>query len=531
MNLRPYQIASVLAVRREWIEEKRKRTLLCLPTGTGKTIVFSEVAREQVLSGDKVLILAHRDELLQQAADKLEKSTGLLSALEKAQNSALGSNLPVTIGSVQSLCNPMRLGRFPVDYYQTIIVDEAHHALSDSYQTVLSHFPNANVLGVTATPDRGDKRGLCEYFDSIAYEYKMRDAVKDGYLVPIKAKLIGGKINNGKGIDLTNVKSQNGDLQAGGLGSAIDPFLEQIADELLEHIGSRKTVIFLPLISTAKKMCSFLQWKGIRAAEVNGQSADRKQILDDFDAGKYDVLCNAMLLTEGWDCPSVDCIVILRPTKIRSLYQQMVGRGTRLYPGKKDLLLLDFLWLSRKHDLCKSASLLAPDDEVAERIQQMIDDGDEVDLVDAELTAQKNIQEERENKITEEWSKRLGSDTYMFDPLGIVYYEPIAKWESEPLSEAQISMLEKYGVDISAVSCRGAAHQLISNLKGKPTIKMVKKLEGFGCVNVGKWTFQEASMLIEDIKKRGWKWTYRTPARAVVPPSLKKRQGRQAKCR
>lgn len=171
MELRPYQIEAKDAVLGEWNQGHRK-TLLVLPTGTGKTVVFSVVVDERIKDGGRALILAHRGELLDQAADKLMQTCGLHSALEKAECSSLGSSVPVTVGSVQSLCQDKRLDAFPADYFTDIIVDEAHHCLSDSYQKVLNHFPSANILGVTATPDRGDQRNLGSFFDSKAYELR-----------------------------------------------------------------------------------------------------------------------------------------------------------------------------------------------------------------------------------------------------------------------------------------------------------------------------------------------------------------------
>ena len=158
-QLRPYQAEAKQAILAAWDEGYRK-TLLVLPTGCGKTVVFSSVTEDQVKKGHRVLIMAHRGELLDQAADKLREASGLDSVLEKAESSSLGSFLPVTVGSVQSLAQEKRLARFPNDYFQDIIVDEAHHCLSDSYRRVLDHFPAANILGVTATPDRGDMKNL-----------------------------------------------------------------------------------------------------------------------------------------------------------------------------------------------------------------------------------------------------------------------------------------------------------------------------------------------------------------------------------
>ena len=168
------------------------------------------------------------------------------------------------------------------------------------------------------------------------------------------------------------MSQQNGDFKASEIGTALDPYLEQIAEQMLVHCKNRKTVVFLPLVKTSQKFRDILNKKGFSAGEVNGNSADRAQVLQDFNDGKYNVLCNSMLLTEGWDCPSVDCIVVLRPTKIRSLYCQMVGRGTRLSPetGKDHLLLLDFLWMTERHELCHPANLICESPEVAKKMTE-----------------------------------------------------------------------------------------------------------------------------------------------------------------
>lgn len=325
MELRPYQQQAKDAIFSEW-ENGIKKTLLVLPTGCGKTIVFAKVAEECVKGGSRVLILAHRGELLDQAADKIGKSTGLGCATEKAEQTCLGSWFRIVVGSVQSMMREKRLNQFPNDYFNTIIIDEAHHCISDSYQKVLRHFPDAEVLGVTATPDRGDMQNLGTVFESLAYEYTLPKAIKEGYLSPIKAVTIPLKI------DMSAVGVQAGDFKSGDIATALDPYLESIAEEMEKYCSNKKTVVFLPLVKTSQKFRDILNNHGFKAAEVNGDSKDRAEILEAFDKDQYNVLCNSMLLTEGWDCPSVDCIVVLRPTKVRSLYCQMVGRGTRLSP-------------------------------------------------------------------------------------------------------------------------------------------------------------------------------------------------------
>lgn len=513
ITLRPYQTEAKDAILHEW-EQGHQRTLLVLPTGCGKTVVFAKVTEEQVSKGRRVLIMAHRGELLTQAADKLKAVTGLESVLEKAESTSLGSDAPVTIGSVQSLAQEKRLFKFPADYFSDIIVDEAHHCLSDSYRKVLDYFSKANVLGVTATPDRGDMRNLGEYFDSRAYEYTMTRAIREKYLCPIKAQMIPLEL------DINDVSVSGGDFSVGDIGNALDPYLEQIAKEMKSFCADRKTVVFLPLISTAQKFCAILKSYGMNAVEINGDSENRGGILQDFEDGKYDVLCNSMLLTEGWDCPSVDCVVILRPTKMRGLYQQMVGRGMRLSPGKEDLLLLDFLWLSKRHDLCRPSALVSKDEEIAKLIDEKIKDcEDEVDLIGAEEQAQRDILAEREAKLAARLTQMRKRKRELVDPLqyalsiaaeDLIDYVPSFAWEMAPPSEAQLAFLEKRGIFSESIENMGKASLLIDRLKrrqeeGLSTPKQIRCLERYGFRQVGTWLFEDAGKMISRLAINGWR--------------------------
>ena len=520
-ELRPYQAEAKQAILAAWDEGYRK-TLLVLPTGCGKTVVFSSVTENQVNKGHRVLIMAHRRELLDQAADKLKEASGLDSVLEKAESTSLGSFLPVTVGSVQSLAQEKRLARFPNDYFQDIIVDEAHHCLSDSYKRVLDHFPDANILGVTATPDRGDMKNLGEFFDSKAYEYSMTEAIREGYLCPIKAQMIPLEL------DIADVGISSGDFSAGEIGHALEPYLHQIAAEMATYCQGRKTVVFLPLIATSQKFCAMLNDAGLRAAEVNGNSDDRSEVLADFEAGKYDVLCNSMLLTEGWDCPSVDCIVVLRPTKIRSLYQQMVGRGMRLSPGKTELLLLDFLWMTERHDLCRPSALISKDEAIAKKIdERMVEDADGFDLIEAEEQAERDILAERESALAKQLAEMRGKKRKLVDPLqyalsiaaeDLTNYVPTFAWEMAPPSEKQIAFLERRGIFADSVRNAGLASLLIDRLQrrqqmGLATPKQIRCLERYGFRQVGTWAFEDASSLISMLADNRWRVPYGiTPA-------------------
>lgn len=513
MKLRPYQEAARIAVNDEW-ERGVNKTLLVLPTGTGKTIVFSKIIEDRVRAGDRCLVLAHRRELLDQAADKLEKSTGLRCSVEKAKDTSINSWYRVTVGSVQTLMRERRLSQFSPDYFGTIVVDEAHHCISESYQRVLQYFNNAKVLGVTATPDRGDMHNLGSYFETLAYEYSLPQAIKENYLCPIKALTLPLKL------DISMVSKQAGDFKASEICTALDPYLESIADEMIKHCQNRKTVVFLPLIKTSQKFTRILQSKGLTAAEVNGDSENRTKILSDFASGRYQVLCNSMLLTEGWDCPSVDCIVVLRPTQIRSLYAQMVGRGTRIYPGKDYLLLLDFLWHTQNHELCHPACLIAERDEVAQQITKNIENYDgPLDLIEADKQAESDIVRQREEALAQKLETMRKRKRKLVDPLqfemsiqaeDLSGYVPSFTWEMAPPSEKQIQSLEKLGILPDEIDNAGKASKLLDRLsirraEGLTTPKQIRFLENKGFQHVGTWQFETARNLIDRIAANGWR--------------------------
>lgn len=514
MQLRPYQEEARAKVQQEW-KEGRKRTLLVLPTGCGKTIVFSKIIEDRVKMGERVLVLAHRSELLEQASDKLMTATGLGTALEKAENTSIGSWFRVVVGSVQTMQREKRLSKFPSNHFDTIVIDEAHHAISDGYQRVLEHFGEANVLGVTATPDRGDMRNLGSYFDSLAYEYPLVDAIKSGYLSKITAITIPLEL------DLSTVSQQAGDFKASEIGTALDPYLDQIADEMVKQCKDRKTVVFLPLVKTSQKFRDILNAKGFKAAEVNGESKDRAEILEDFDKDKYNVLCNSMLLTEGWDCPTVDCVVVLRPTKVRALYSQMVGRGTRLAPGKENLLLLDFLWHTERHELCRPAHLIASSPEVAKKMTENMAEDTEVEfsLLDAEEQASKDVVAEREEALAKQLAEQRRKKRKLVDPLqfemsiqaeDLADYVPSFGWEMAPPSDKQLKALEKFGIYTEEIGNAGKAGKLLDRLNkrkesGLTTPKQIRLLEGRGFRNVGMWKFEDASNLINRIAASGWR--------------------------
>ena len=520
MELRPYQNEAVASVESEFSRGIRS-TLIVLATGLGKTIVFSYLAAREVRRGGRVLILAHRGELLQQAIAKLRAATGIEAGLEKAEETSevAWDDIPYTVvvGSVQSMKSQKRLARFSHDEFSLVVIDECHHALTGTYRSVIDHFPKAHLLGVTATPDRGDLRSLSEVFETIAYEYSIVDGIKGGYLSPIFVQTVPLRI------DLSQVAVQSGDFQAASLGSALDPYLRQICHEIKTRCANRKTIVFTPLIATSRKMLQIFIEEGVREVrEVNGESPDRADVLEWFShAPAGCVLLNSMLLTEGYDEPSVDCIVVLRATKVRALFVQMVGRGTRLSPstGKQNLLLLDFLWLTASHDLCRPACILSDDNEVCETITKRQESKGCADLDLSPDTLESAISEtvkKREDALAKRLAAQARKKGKLFDALqfaeltGVTNLSgvPTEIQENDRPTMEMVDRLERLGLacpgsQTGAEKLLTAYQQRVDN--GLSSHKQIKLLASRGFQNVSKWTFSSAKKMIDRIAACGWK--------------------------
>lgn len=518
-ELRPYQKTAVKRVVEEF--KSLAKTLLVMATGCGKTVVFSELSTIFVNEGGRVLILAHRDELLRQAQTKLQDFNGIGSSIEKAGETGEGEFFRVTIGSVQSMQSEKRLARFPRDYFSHIIVDEAHHVLGHSYLKVLNHFNAAKVLGVTATPDRGDRRDLGKVFESIAYEYQLIQAINEGFLSPIKSLTIPLQM------DLSTVgKGADGDYDKNELGTLLDQYMPQIADELWKHCQGMKLLVFLPLRATAQKMRIALEKVGFRAYYAGGD--DRSQI-PEWDAdGAGSACCNAMLFTEGYDNPAIDAVCVLRLTKIRSLYAQMVGRGTRLHPGKEMLFVPDFLWLRDSLSLCRPAHLVAPCQEIADLMMAKQDKAAKDELTQGQLfglteseinAASQEFLEQREQSLAKELEAQRKKKAKLVDPIQfaasiadevMLDYMPTFPSDFAPPTDAQLKALEKAGMNPDAVECFGKAKMMLDKLAlrrgaGLASPKQIRRLEMYGVKHAGECTNAHAQRAISRLAANGWR--------------------------
>ena len=508
MILRPYQLTAIEKTLEQWKENKR--TLLVMPTGCGKTIVFAKLSAHIVANGGRVLILAHRQELLNQARDKIQRATGLATALEKAESSSVDCMEMITVGSVQSLIDPDRRAKIHAPTH--IIIDEAHHCLSDSYQSVLGQWPDALTLGVTATPERGDMRQLGTYFDSLAFEYTLPQAIMEGYLCKIKAQTLPLKL------DMSAVRKDGDDLALSGIAKALEPYLPHIAQEIAEHCRNRKCLIFAPLCATAKTVQEYLLKAGLPCFYVSGE--DRSQASAWEAHGPGCACVNAMLYVEGYDHPQIDTVCCLRPTKVNSLYQQMIGRGTRLHPGKEHLLILDFLWMSDKHSLCRPANLITEDSDLAfcaaERMDA--DPGGEVDL-NMELIehARQDFVEKREAALAKQLAEMRHKKRTLVDPVQYAMsigapelgeFKPAL--DAKPPTPMQIEALAKEGIFPADIQYAAHANALLESISKRrdnnlAQPRQVRCLERYGFKHVGHMDFKAAQKIINRIAANGWR--------------------------
>lgn len=340
MELRPHQTGALDAVAEEY-SRGTNRLLVVMATGTGKTPLIASV-KKRLGFKKRQIILAHTDELVQQAVDKVavwnpEAKIGV----EKAERTCSVDD-DYVVASVQTIGRDgsSRLLQFQPTQFDSIITDEAHHAAANSYQRIYEYFgftrgrTDGLLLGVTATPNRPDGKGLGETFQKVVYQYSMLQAIRDGWL----SNLRGYRIRTSTSLD--GVRTQAGDLQQNDLSLAVNTTLrnEQVAKEWLERAGDRSTIAFTADIQHAKEQAEAFRNAGATAAAIWGDDPERKSKLLAHRGGEIQVLTNCGVLTEGYDDWRVGCIVLARPTKSQLLFTQMVGRGTRIEDGIGNLI-------------------------------------------------------------------------------------------------------------------------------------------------------------------------------------------------
>lgn len=499
MELRDYQ--------EEFIEKSLKafndhqRILGVAATGAGKTIMASDLMARWP---GNCLFLADARELIVQNADKFNRYTGEWAGVEMGKEHA-ELNDRVVVATSQTIFR--RLDKYPRDHFDLLIVDEAHrNTLGGMARDTIDHFGDAKVLGMTATPFRSDRKNLADVYETIAVEIGLDRLIREGYLSRILIKSAPLKV------DLSQVRSRAGDYAAGDLGDALDPHLYEAAQLLKENMKDRRAAVtFLPLVKTSKRFAEICNSIGLPAVHVDGED---KEALELFTSGKARVICNASLLTTGWDCPFVDLVYVLRPTKSLALYMQMVGRGTRLSPetGKENLLLLDPLYLADDHRLIKPARLVAKTQEEADSIQEALENAAEDGGIPELLEAEEDAQEIREARLKEELEKKAKRKARVVDAMEFAFslgdndlmdYEPEMAWEEAAPSKGQLASLEKWGFDTDSIKSRGQASRLMDLLiqrreAGMASPKQLRLCKRLGHPKPDTLTFEEATAFIDE---------------------------------
>lgn len=574
MKLRPYQIECRDNVLAE-LRNGSKSTLAVMPTGTGKTVVFGHVAQEWTRkTGSRVLVLAHREELIFQARDKIGWITGHTPDVEmaefRASRSGLFGDSNVVVSSIQTqnagrqcdLCGGKgtlerdgvesepcpecleglvrRMQRFDPREFGLLIIDEAHHATAETYQRVIRFYsegnPDLRVMGVTATPDRHDEAALGQIFDSVAFEYGILDAINDGWLVPIHQEFV-----TCEDLDFSAIRTTAGDLNGGDLAEVMEEerALHGVAGPTLEIAGNRPTLVFATSVAHADRMAEiFNRHKPDSAICIHGgtPAEQRRNLLKRYSRGEFQFLVGCGVFLEGFDEPRIEVVAMARPTKSRALYAQAVGRGTRpvdpptqetpearkaaiAASAKPRVHVLDFVGNAGRHKLVTTADILGgnyADDVIERAVQEAKKRGGCIDM-QAELFAAERATLEEKRRERSQLTSKAKYSRQQIDPFDVFDMTPEREAEyhrGKPASDKQKTMLERVGINTRGMT-RHQASRLIGEVirrreSGECSYKQARLLSRFGFDT--HVGFQEASSIIDAIASNGWKRPVEEPA-------------------
>ncbi len=541
MQLRPYQQQAVEAVFRAW--EENHSTLVVLPTGVGKTVVFSEVIKR--CQPARAMVLAHRSELIHQAQDKIKKVTGLDAQIEMGEyRVAMLTPAQVVVSTVQTHTaggdGAGRMGKFDPFTFGVLVIDEAHHATADSYKRCIEWYrrnTDLRILGVTATPDRADEEALGQVFGSVAFDYEVLDAIQDGWLVPVEQQMV-----HVEGLDFSACRTTAGDLNGADLAQVMeDEEVEQgIADPAYEIAAGRRALVFAASVKQAEKLAEILnRHKAGCAGWICGKTDKdvRRGVLSDFAAGRLQFVCNVGVLTEGFDDSGVELVFMARPTKSRALYAQMAGRGTRpaediahtlndvddalarrqmiAESRKPHCLIVDFVGNSGRHKLMTTADILGgnvSDEAIETAVRKIREGGKPADMADALKKAQAEIEA---RKRAEEAKKlallaKAKFSTSKVNPFDVFDISPVQErgWDKgRKLSEKQAALLMKNGINPEGMPY-AQSKQLLDEMfrrwsGGLASFKQASLLKRNGFV--APMRREEASKALDQIAQRqGW---------------------------
>lgn len=566
MKLRDYQSKALDSIFKQWDEVSS--TLVVMPTGTGKTVLFAGAIERM---GGRAMVIAHRQELIWQAREKIQAVTGLRADIEMGEHKAsmdhelFHPKAPVVVSTVQTHVaggdGGGRIGKFDPKDFSLLIIDEAHHAVSPSYRKIIEYYktnPRLKVLGVTATPDRSDEAALGQVFDSVAFDYEILDAIRDGYLVPIEQQFVSIE-----SLDFSAVRTTAGDLNGVDLSAVMEAEknLQGIASATIEIIGSRRGIGFASSVNHARMLSEiFNRHKFGMSSFIHGgtDKDERKKIIEDFSRGKFQFIWNCAVFTEGFDDSGVEIISMARPTKSRALYAQMAGRATRPHESvagkignlpaaalrrmmiqrsvKPSCLVVDFVGNSGKHKLMTTADILGgnlSDDVIQESINFTRKSGGPVRM-DKQLEEDEEKIEKIKQRRAEEEARRarlVARSTYKtqkIDPFDVLAIKPVSQrgWDDKKvLTEKQRSILRNAGIDPDGIEY-ARARQLVGIIidrytNKKCSLKQAATLERFGYSKeeASGMGFEQASKALDQIAKNGWKrpQVFEAPTPSIIP--------------
>lgn len=568
MRLRDYQQKCHDRVFEEW--KKFQSTLVVVPTGGGKTIIFAHIIN--TVQPKRAMVLAHRDELILQAKDKIETVTGLGVEIEKAElyaNESLFHKMPVVVSSIQTqISGPKdnrRYTRFnPMDF-GVLVCDEGHHAVSKSWREVISHYrknPDLKVVAVTATPDRSDREALGQVFESVAFDYGILDAIRDGWLVDITQQFVSVA-----GLDYSHIRTTAGDLNEGDLAKVMEseenvqgicqPSMEVMYGLTPKTLSSipvpqwrdylvslnkkpRRTVVFTVSVAQAE-MCANIFSRAMDGVEwvCGATNKDKRRgILSRFGNGETHVVVNCGVLLEGFDNPAVEVIVMARPTKSRALYAQAVGRSTRPLPGIVDGLetaeqrrtaiasstkpfcrILDFVGNSGKHKLVTCADILGgkvSEEAIEVAKEKALKDGKPVKILVTLTNAQIELERKRQEAIEKARREKEARKAHLLakvdhsiedvNPFGNAQKIPVTariSRDGREFSEPQARVLRKAGYDPSKLAY-GQGKAMIGKFLSVPTEPMIRVLTKHGYNTTG-WDRKKAKATLDALAANHWR--------------------------
>lgn len=500
MRDRPYQTESIDAIATAL--QENQSTLLVLPTGCGKTHVFGRVI--QRMPEGRAMVLAHREELINQASSRIAAITGAEPDIEmadlRADKGMWKSRVVVSSIQTQIAGKTPRMSRFNPGDFGLVVVDEAHHATSPSYRKVIDHYrknPRCKVLGVTATPDRADEQALGQIFQSVAYVYEVSDAIKDGWLVPIEQKSV-----TVKGLDYSTARVTAGDLNAADIARAqrSETVLHGIVDPIIALANGRRGIVFATPgfagdegdeFHVAERLTEIFNRHKPGCAERVSQDTprdQRKSMLKRFANGDIQFMVNVGVLTEGFDDPGIEVVAVARPTKSRALYAQMIGRGTRPLPGiidgipyadgrrsaiaastKPRVTVIDLNGNAGRHKLIHAADVLGGNEteDVVARANKKLEKAGGGDVQEAIDAVKREIEDERERERRKHVVAKTTFSVEDVDPLNVLNLPPVPLrgWDtSNPPSDKQLALLDRFGVPRSRVQSKRQASAIIDSL-------------------------------------------------------------------